>query len=145
MVERGEMVGVMGPSGSGKSTLLRVIAGLHVPAAQSDHSAFPPRELGRFAVFVPRADTDGMAIAGVRLPVLEAPRATHTAWNPRAEDHGGPGVMCPLQGAVVPFPDTRAVREAARPGSSGGSSDRRSRPRRSARRRHRGRNGRRQR
>ena len=88
-------------------------AGMHMPAAQSDHGVVPPRELGRFAVFVPRADNDGMAIAGIRLPVLEAPRATYTAWNPRAEDHGGPDVMCPLQGAVVPFPDTRVLREAA--------------------------------
>ncbi len=86
--------------------------GLHVPAAQSDHGVVPPRELGRFAVLVPRADTDGMAVAGVRMPVLEAPRATHTAWNPRAEDHGGPGVLCPLQGAVLPLAATRAEREA---------------------------------
>jgi hypothetical protein len=85
--------------------------GLHVPAAQSDHGTVPPRELGRFAVLVPRADADGMAIAGVRLPVLEAPRATYTAWNPRAEGHG-PGVMCPLQGAVMPLAPTRAEREA---------------------------------
>ena len=87
--------------------------GLHVPAAQSDHGVVPPRELGRFAVLVPRADTDGMAIAGVRLPVVEAPRATYTAWNPRAEGYGGPGVMCPLQGAVLPFAATRAEREGA--------------------------------
>jgi hypothetical protein len=87
---------------------------LHVPAAQSDHGTVPPRELGRFAVLVPRADTDGMAIAGIRLPVVDAPRATYTAWNPRAEGHGGPGVLCPLQGAVVPFAATRAAQEAAR-------------------------------
>jgi hypothetical protein len=87
--------------------------GMHVPAAQSDHGVVPPRELGRFAVFVPRADNDGMAIAGIRLPVLEAPRATYTAWNPRAEDYGGPGVMCPLQGAALPLAATRAALEAA--------------------------------
>jgi hypothetical protein len=87
--------------------------GLHIPAAQSDHVATPAREMGRFAVLVPRADNDGMAIAGIRLPVLEAPRATYTAWNPRAEDYGGPDVMCPLQGAVLPLAATLATREAA--------------------------------
>jgi len=86
-------------------------AGLHVPAAQFDHGVTPPRELGRFAVFVPLADRDGMAVAGIRLPVLEAPRATYTAWNPRAESFG-PGVLCPLQGAVLPLAATRAEREA---------------------------------
>jgi hypothetical protein len=86
--------------------------GLYVTAAESDHSVMPPREIGRFQVFVPRADNDGMAIAGIRMPVIEAPRATYTAWNPRAEGYG-PGVLCPLQGAVVPFAETRAARIAA--------------------------------
>jgi len=44
----------------------------------------PPRVLGEYAVLVPRVDADGNAIGGVRLPVLEAPKATYTGWNPRA-------------------------------------------------------------
>ena len=87
-------------------------AGLHALAVESDHGSVPPRELGRFTVLVPRADADGMAVAGIRMPVLEAPRATYTGWNPRTADHGGPDVLCPLQGAAVPFAGTRAERDA---------------------------------
>ncbi|MES2713064.1 MAG: alpha/beta hydrolase domain-containing protein, partial [Pseudomonadota bacterium] len=87
--------------------------GIHVPAAESDHSVIPPRVIGRFPVYVPRMDGDGVAVAGIRIPVLEAPRESRTAWNPRAEGYG-PGVLCPLQGGVVPLAPTRAAREAAR-------------------------------
>lgn len=87
-------------------------AGLHTPAAHSDHSALPPREIGRYPVFVPLADADGMAIAGIRPPALMAPRATYTGWNPRAEGFG-PAALYPLQGAVLPFAATRAERQAA--------------------------------
>ncbi|MDB5317772.1 MAG: hypothetical protein JWO24_3616 [Rhodospirillales bacterium] len=87
--------------------------GIHMPAAQSDHSVLPPREIGRFPVFVPRMDGDGVAVAGIRMPILEAPTESRTAWNPRAEGYG-PGVLCPLQGGVLPLAATRAAREAAR-------------------------------
>ncbi|MBR0656104.1 hypothetical protein GXW79_13560 [Roseomonas arctica] len=87
--------------------------GIHVPAAQSDHTVIPPRELGRFPVFVPRMDGDGVAVAGIRMPILEAPLESRTAWNPRAEGYG-PGVLCPLMGGVLPLAATRAAREAAR-------------------------------
>ncbi len=86
--------------------------GIHVPAAHSDHAVLPPREIGRFAVLVPRMDGDGVAVAGIRMPVLDAPRESRTAWNPRAEGFGA-GVLCPLQGGVLPLAATRAAREAA--------------------------------
>ncbi|WP_431281734.1 alpha/beta hydrolase domain-containing protein [Humitalea sp. 24SJ18S-53] len=88
-------------------------AGLHAFAAFSDQAVFPPREIGRYPVFVPLADTDGMAVAGIRMLPLAVPRATYTGWNPRAEGFGA-GTLFPLQGAVAPFAATRAAREAAR-------------------------------
>ncbi len=98
--------------------LPQVIPGLpyraiYTGASLTDVSVFPPRELGRYPVYVPRADNDGMAIAGVRMLPLAVPRATYTGWNPRAEGFGA-GSLFPLQGAVVPFAATRAQREAAR-------------------------------
>lgn len=81
-------------------------------AGFTDPSEFPPRELGRYPVFVPRADADGMAIAGVRQLALAVPRATYTGWNPRPEGFG-PGALFPLQGAAVPFAASRALRQAA--------------------------------
>lgn len=88
-------------------------AGIFTPAAFSDQAPMPPRELGRYPVFVPRADADGMALAGVRMLQLAVPLATYTGWNPRAEGFGA-GTLFPLQGAVVPFAATRAQREEAR-------------------------------
>jgi hypothetical protein len=84
----------------------------YTPAAFSDQTVLPPREIGRYPVFVPRADSDGMAIAGVHMLALAAPRATYTAWNPRAEGYGE-STLYPLQGAVIPFAQTEAARQNA--------------------------------
>jgi hypothetical protein len=86
--------------------------GLHGAAAFSDHAVLPPREIGRYPVFVPLADADGMAIGGVRQLPIAVPRATYTAWNPRAEGFG-PAVLFPLQGVTLPFAPTREARLAA--------------------------------
>ena len=84
--------------------------GIHTPAAFSDQSVLPPKEIGRYPVFVPKADDDGMAISGIRQLALAVPRATYTAWNPRAQGFG-PTALYPLQGAVVPFAPTEAARK----------------------------------
>ena len=83
---------------------------IHTLAVFSDQSTLPPREIGRYPVFVPKADDDGMAIAGVRQLALAVPRATYTAWNPRAQGFG-PTTLYPLQGAVVPFAPTEPARK----------------------------------
>jgi hypothetical protein len=85
--------------------------GINTHAAFTDPSVLPPKLLGAYPVFVPRADSDGMAIAGIHMLPLAVPRATYTGWNPRAEGFGA-GALFPLQGAVVPFAATRAEREA---------------------------------
>ena len=86
--------------------------GIHTAASFTDTAVFPPKMLGAYPVFVPRADSDGMAIAGIRMLPLMVPRATYTGWNPRAQGYGA-GALFPLQGAVVPFASTRAERDAA--------------------------------
>jgi hypothetical protein len=85
-------------------------AGIHTLSVFSDQSALPPKEIGRYPVFVPKADDDGMAIAGVHQLGLAVPRATYTGWNPRAQGFG-PTAFYPLQGAVVPFGPTEAARK----------------------------------
>ena len=87
-------------------------AGTHTSAALSDQAVLPPREIGRYPVFVPRLDGDGMSIAGVRALQMAVPRASYTGWNPRAEGFG-PTALYPLQGAVLPFAATREARMAA--------------------------------
>jgi Alpha/beta hydrolase domain len=86
--------------------------GIYTGASFIDPSAFPAKVLGTYPVFVPRADSDGMAIAGIHMLPLAVPRATYTGWNPRAEGYGA-GALFPLQGAVVPFAATRAEREVS--------------------------------
>jgi hypothetical protein len=86
--------------------------GIHTPAAFSDQSVLPPKEIGRYPVFVPKADADGMAIAGVHMLALAVPRATYTGWNPRAQGFG-PTAFYPLHGAVIPFAATEAARKEA--------------------------------
>jgi hypothetical protein len=85
---------------------------IHTSEAFTDTSVFPPKILGLYPVFVPRADADGMSIDGIRMLPLAAPRASYTGWNPRAQGYGA-GALFPLQGAVVPFAATKAEREPA--------------------------------
>jgi hypothetical protein len=85
---------------------------IHTPAVFSDQTVLPPKEIGRYPVLVPKADDDGMAIAGVHMLALAVPRATYTGWNPRAPGFG-PTALYPLQGAMVPFAPTEAARKAA--------------------------------
>ena len=85
---------------------------LYTSAYVSDHNLLPPKVLGRYEVLVPLADADGVAIAGIRSMPLAVPKASYTAWNPRAVGYG-PGNLFPLQGAMSPFAKTKAERESA--------------------------------
>ena len=83
--------------------------GMHVVAAAEDLSVHPSRILGQFKLYLPRLDADGMIVGGIHLPVIDAPKATYTGWNPRVVGNG-PTTLCPLLGGVVPFAATREER-----------------------------------
>src|SRR5882672_9687217 len=53
----------------------------------------PPTKGAAYPVFVPKTDADGRDLAGLRLPTLEAPAATHTGWNIRKAGFGE-GELC---------------------------------------------------
>ena len=55
-------------------------------------------------------DADGNEVAGLRLPDLVAPLATHTGWNIY---QAVPSELCDRDGSYVPFAKTKAEREAA--------------------------------
>ena len=81
-----------------------------------------PASLGKpYPVLVPAVDADGNEQAGLRLPMVAVPLATHTGWNLRHREIGGEGQILSsggatggtLAGATIPFPATKEERLAA--------------------------------
>ena len=70
----------------------------------------PPSKGAAYPVFVPKTDADGRDIAGLHLPTLEAPVATHTGWNLRKAGFGE-GELCDNNGAMIPFAASREERQ----------------------------------
>ena len=71
----------------------------------------PPVLLGSpYPVLVPKTDTDGNDIAGIRLPEIAVPVATYTGWGLRAGPAAGDG--CDAFGQKIDFPQTEADRVA---------------------------------
>ena len=71
----------------------------------------PPTFGGRYQQFVPKADSDGLDVAGIRPVEVAAPTATVTGWNVRATGRR-PGDLCGLSGSYIPFARTKAERQA---------------------------------
>ncbi len=72
---------------------------------------FDPRP---YPDWVSAVDRDGNETAGIRMPDIAVPVATHTGFNPRHGEIGGAGQMLEYVGSSVPFARDRAAREAAR-------------------------------
>ena len=111
---------------------LRAIPGVNPPApfrrfTRLDFGPDPgvptqiPAGIGRgYPHLVSAVDRDGNEVAGIPLPFLTVPLATHTGWNTRHADMGGEGQTLStggasggtLRGSTIPFPATREEREA---------------------------------
>jgi hypothetical protein len=62
--------------------------------------------------YVPTTDSDGNEIAGIRLPDVRVPLNTYTGWALRSAANGlNDG--CEGSGQRIPFPTTKAAREAS--------------------------------
>ena len=72
----------------------------------------PPRVGKPFPVKVPAVDENGNDRAGIRLPEIEVPLATHTGWNYRDPSIGAPDRLAGEIGSYLPFARTRAERTA---------------------------------
>jgi hypothetical protein len=72
----------------------------------------PPTLGGRYQLFVPRPDSDGLDVAGIRPVEVAAPTSTLTGWNVRAPGHRDTD-LCGLSGSVMPFAKTKAARQAS--------------------------------
>lgn len=64
-----------------------------------------------YTSLVPKTDSDGNDIGGIRLPDVAVPLGSHTGWAIRAD---APGAMCGNLGQFIPFAKTKAERNAAR-------------------------------
>jgi hypothetical protein len=73
----------------------------------------PPRTGAPYGTRVSAVDTDGNEVAGVILPELRVPLATHTGWNLRHPDIGGAEQWLVFAGSTLPFPKTERERVAA--------------------------------
>jgi hypothetical protein len=66
----------------------------------------PPRVGKPFVVLVPAVDEDGNDRAGIRLPEIEVPLATHTGWNYRDPSIGASDRLASEIGSYLAFPRT---------------------------------------
>ena len=87
-------------------------AGVQFPSvinqlALVDYSGQRPRldPARTYQVLVPMTDADGHDIAGIRLPDVAAPLATHAGWNLRRKGYAD-GQLCGLNGLYLPLPAT---------------------------------------
>ena len=77
-----------------------------------------PPGLGKpYPALVSDVDDSYNEVAGIRLPDLQVPLATHTGWNLRHPENGNPDLIMGLSGGLsgwtLPFAPTRAKRESS--------------------------------
>ena len=86
----------------------------HHPRPQrQDWSTLPPRPGPAYGTRVSAVDEDGNERAGVAVPEVTVPLATHTGWNLRHPDSGGAEQLLYFAGSTLPFPRTAVERESA--------------------------------
>jgi hypothetical protein len=78
-----------------------------------NYGTFPPQPdpAKSYKLMLPRTDSDGHDIDGVRLPEIEVPLATHSGWGLRKAGFAE-GELCGLNGTYVPFSKDAAERAA---------------------------------
>ncbi len=82
------------------------------PDAGRGIGSYPVKEGAAYPSLVSAVDADANEIAGIRLPDISVPVATHTGWNLRHPDSGSPDQQIPMQGFARFFAATRAGRLA---------------------------------
>jgi Alpha/beta hydrolase domain len=92
---------------------LPVMAALDLgPDSERGIGRYPALHYGAaYPCAVSAVDGDGNETAGVRMPDVTVPVATHLGFNPRHVDSGGAGQIIDYLGSSIPFPRTAAERE----------------------------------
>jgi Alpha/beta hydrolase domain len=91
-----------------------IYTGWYNPVAELDMSVLPnmPIPGESYTILVPKTDSDGNSISGIRTPDVQVPIATYTGWALRRAPFAG-NEDCALTGQYIPFPVTRAQRIAS--------------------------------
>jgi hypothetical protein len=63
-------------------------------------------------VRVPKCGADGNELGTLAPPEVMVPLATYAGWNLRRRDVGAEAMLASLSGSYIPFPRSRAEREA---------------------------------
>ncbi len=81
------------------------------PEAGAGVGRYPPVPFAEpYPTAVSAVDGDGNEVAGVAMPDVTVPLATHTGFNPRHSGMGAPGQLMEYFGSTVPFAATVAER-----------------------------------
>ncbi len=81
------------------------------PNLRKGKISYHPRQIknGAYSILVPKVDADGNEVAGIRLPAIRVPLATHTGWNLQREGQAE-DELCGLLGSTIPFAETKEER-----------------------------------
>ena len=85
----------------------------HDRPQKRDFTTLPPKDGPTYGTRVSAVDDDGNERAGIAVPEITVPVATHTGWNLRHPDIGGADQLLYFAGSTLPFAKTRADREKA--------------------------------
>jgi hypothetical protein len=78
-----------------------------------------PVSLGEpYPSYVSRVDRDLNEVAGIRLPDLTVPVASHTGWNPRDPETGGGGQNVDMMGSTIVLPRVGSIDDPRRPATA---------------------------
>jgi hypothetical protein len=69
----------------------------------------PPRPGATYLALVPKSDSDGHDLGGIRTVDIAVPVGTNLGWNLRAAGHRGTD-LCGLSGGFIPLAGTKAER-----------------------------------
>ena len=81
-------------------------------APDAGHTDYPVAEAAAYPALVSAVNSDGNEIAGILLPDITQPIGTHTGWNPRHPDDGGPEITAIFVGFTRLFARDDATRVA---------------------------------
>ena len=80
----------------------------HDRPQRRDFTTLPPKDGPTYGTRVSAVDDDGNERAGIPVPEVAVPLATHTGWNLRHSDIGGADQLLYFAGATLPFARTHA-------------------------------------